>query len=267
MFVGKLFSKAHKNVTMKSWLVVLTTVIPCFCFFNASYAQDKDSTASKKEFKNTIRFNLSAPLIFGKRYLVFGYERLVNANQSFSVNFGSYGLPVFVSPSDSLKVSGTRKDRGVNVSVDYRFYLTTENKYAAPRGVYIGPYYSFNYLSRVNDWTFNSEAFNVDNGSTFKFGVHTIGAELGYQFIFWNRFAVDFVAVGPGIAHYNLNTVLNTNVEPGKRTAILAAIAQRIKETVPGSGTFLNEAQFKKDGTLSTWDIGLRYILHIGYRF
>jgi hypothetical protein len=42
--------------------------------------------------------------------------------------------------------------------------------------------------------------------------IHTFGAELGYQFVFWDRLSVDMILLGPGIAAYSLKASFGTNL-------------------------------------------------------
>jgi hypothetical protein len=228
---------------------------------------DKDTTVLKKEFKNTVRLNISTPLIFGDRNLIFGYERMVGHNQSFSVNFGAFGLPNFISESDSLTVSRKEKNKGFNVSVDYRIYLTSENRYHAPHGLYIGPYYSFNHMFRENTWMFDSRLYTGNIDATLDINVHTAGVELGYQFIFFKRLALDLVLTGPGIANYSLKIGTLTNLAPQQRNELLTAIAQNIKEKIPVLNNALNGQSYKENSGVTVWDIGYRYLIHVGYRF
>ena len=100
-------------------------------------AQEKKKENNEK--KNTIRFNLTSPLIFNKS-IILGYERVLNNRHSISVNFGTTGFPSLgIINADSINLVTIRDRKGINFSADYRFYLARENKYAAPRGVYIGP--------------------------------------------------------------------------------------------------------------------------------
>ena len=251
---------------MKNLNVFCTVLLICITLSRPLQAQNSDSVKTERAFKNTVRFNFSAPLIFGDRYLVLGYERMVGTNQSFSINIGSFGLPNFVS-SDSLKVSDQRKDKGFHVSADYRFYLAAENRHRAPRGVYIGPYYSYNHLARNNSWTFNTKSFSGNTAASLDVNIHTIGFELGYQFVFWKRFAVDMVAIGPGIAHYSFKSDISNSLTPENQSELLKTIAQKIREKIPASSDFLSDEHYKRDSGVATWSVGYRYIIHFGYRF
>jgi hypothetical protein len=89
---------------MKFKLPIAIALILLF-YSSTLYSQQTDTAltskkSSGKDYKNVIRYNLSGPLLFGfDNYIIFGYERIVNANQSFSINVGVVGLPNLVSLS------------------------------------------------------------------------------------------------------------------------------------------------------------------------
>ncbi len=98
-------------------------------FLNCFSLSAQDSVPVKKEFKNTVRFNLTNPLIFGNKSLLLGYERTFGPHQSASLSFGRASFP---KPSINLldSIGQTRieldksyTDKGVCVALDYRFYL------------------------------------------------------------------------------------------------------------------------------------------------
>lgn len=244
----------------------------CFAFLigtastGSLSAQTNDSTSVQKEFKNTVKFNISSPLIFGGRYLVLSYERMVGPNQSFSVDVGTFGLPEFLS-GDSVKAAKSTNISSFHFGADYRFYLSGENRFPAPHGVYIGPYYSFNYLSRQNTWEFENGQVSGPVNTSFNAHINTIGVELGYQFIFWKRFDVDIVAVGPGIAHYDFSSSIQGDLTAQQKNQVLSEVASRLSQVLPASGNFLNQARYIERSGTATWAIGYRYIVQIGYRF
>src|ERR1044071_2853879 len=155
----------------QSLLLILT--ISSICRVQAQ----NDSLKQMRQYKNVIRYNLSGALIFGlDRYLVFGYERVIKPNQTISVNIGGVKLPKLVTiNTDSFSLQKDSKSNGVNVSVDYRFYLGKENKYTAPRGAYIGPYYSFNKFTRDNQWQYTKGTGNNYINTHTTFNINTIG--------------------------------------------------------------------------------------------
>src|SRR5512133_2318820 len=120
-----------KNHFKSSIIKLLTTAIIFLCFSLAGSGQ-KDTS---KVFKNTIRFNITNPMLFGSDFTLIGFERVLTKHQTASISIGKIGFPTFIGSNfDSLSVNSQENSKGFNVSVDYRFYLKKENKYGAPRG-------------------------------------------------------------------------------------------------------------------------------------
>ena len=249
----------------------LLKIIPLFILLSycgSVNGQQIADTAWQNAKKNIVRYNISGALIFGfDKYIILGYERLVTPHQSFSINVGGVKLPKFVSIiTDSFQLSQDIKNSGWNVSADYRFYLKKENKNIAPRGVYIGPYYSYNSFQRENKWDILSRA-NESLVTKSKFRIHTFGAELGYQFLFWKKLALDIVMVGPGMSSYWLKAKTDKGVSEANREQLQDAVRQLIEQKFPGMNYVFADEGFKANGVLSTWDIGYRYMVHLGYNF
>lgn len=231
-------------------------------------AQEK--IEGEKTYKNTFRFNITNPLIFSSKSLIFGYERLINNRQSISVNIGRASFPSLnLIGSDSLKVNSTDGEKGFNFSVDYRFYLSKENKYAPPRGVYIGPYYSYNYFERSNSWALKSSSGgspqNIESKTSLS--THTVGFELGYQFILWKRISLDMILAGPGVSTYNLKASLGGNLSGEDREKFFEKLNDALAEKFPGYNKIIDEGEFQKKGSANTTSIGFRYMIMVGYRF
>ena len=253
-----------KKCTVLSPLFIIVIAI---CFQYTVTAQELKTTT--KDFKNTIHFNITNPIIFGGRSFIFGYERVINKHQTFSINFGTVGFPSLgIINSDSFKVKTIRDDKGYNLSVDYRFYLAKENKYAAPHGVYIGPYYSYNYFDKKHVWAINSSTgFNGDVETDLSLKIHTIGAELGYQFILWKRVTLDMILMGPGIASYNLKASLGSNLSAADREKLFEKLNAALADKFPGYNVIINDGDFQKKGTAKTTSFGFRYLIQVGFRF
>jgi len=80
-------------------------------------ADAQETKKEDKEFRNTIHFNLTNPIIFGSRSMVFGYERVLNKKHSFTVNFGFTGFPTLdIIDRDSLRANSVIDSRGFNSS-------------------------------------------------------------------------------------------------------------------------------------------------------
>ena len=243
-------------------------------FMMLVFEQPVSAQETKKEERqrmNTVHINITNPLIFGSGSIVLGYERLLKSKKhSFSINIGLTSFPDFgLIENDSLKHLNKLKDqKGFNVSADYRFYLLKENKHPAPRGVYIGPYYSYNYFGNHNSWEIKSP-----NGSTaiveseVKLNVHTIGFEFGYQFVFRDRISLDMVLLGPGLGTYNFKTGFSNNLSDAAKQKILEALDGALAEKFPGYGIIVNEEEFKRTGSTDRTTIGYRYMVQLGFRF
>jgi hypothetical protein len=249
-------------------------LLVCFVMLlatNWSIAQDLPQTADATgpRYKNVIRYNLSGAVLFGfEKYFVLGYERMIKDNQSFSINAGVVALPKFfqVSTAD-FKLESDQKNTGFNISADYRFYLRKENRYPPPHGLYIGPYYSFNHFVRENFWVYSGPATgdNVDTHS--ELDIHTVGFELGYQFVLWKRMTIDLVMMGPGVGFYNYQATISSVVPAGDREQLLDGLAQLLTQKFPGMNYVYADGEFSADGKMRTSAAGFRYIVHIGYRF
>ncbi len=240
-------------------------------YSNIAYNQHLTSDSTwKNSYKNIVRYNLSGGLLFGfSKYVIFGYERVVNPHQSFSVNFGTVALPKLVSiNTDSFSLKKDLKNNGFNVSADYRFYLAKENKYFAPHGIYIGPYISYNHFDRNNDWEFQQSGSAQKLISTeTQFNIFTAGAELGYQFVFWKRITLDMVLIGPGVSGYNLKTKIEGDLTDEERQNLQDAVKQLLSQKFPGMNYVFADKEFNAHGVLNTTSVGFRYLVHIGFAF
>lgn len=213
--------------------------------------------------------NLTNPLIFGGKAFIAGYERVIGKHQSFTINIGRMSLPKFGggSNNDSIKLQKNSNEKGFHISADYRFYLSKENKYEAPRGVYIGPYYSYNSFSRSNEWLLDTEDFNGNVNTDLALSFHTVGAELGYQFVFWKRMAVDFVLLGPGVSVYNLKASLSNTLSPDEQSLFFDKLNGYLQDKIPGYNMVIDEGEFQKNGSVKTTSLGFRYMINVGFRF
>lgn len=216
-----------------------------------------------------MRMNITNPLLFGGKAIILGYERKISSHQTVSLNIGRMGLPEFRLGvlSDSLKLNGNSSDHGFHLSTEYRFYLKNENKHEAPRGVYVGPYYSYNRFSRSNTWLFTSSSFNGDVNTDLDLAIHMVGVELGYQFVFANRVTLDLILIGPGLGSYSVKASLNNNLDPDEKSIFFQELSNYLADKIPGYNLVLDELEFRDKGSLQKTTIGLRYLINIGIRF
>jgi len=262
-------TKRLETIAKRSMMNLYCCLLSLMCA-NLCMAQGQtDSTKKMHQYKNGIRYNLSGALLFGfDKYVVLGYERVILPRQSISVNIGRASLPKLISIStDSFEVHKDKKSSGFNLSVDYRFYLAKENKYPAPHGVYIGPYYSYNTFNRDNQWMYKNSTANSSVNTHSDFSIHTVGFEVGYQFILWKRLALDMVMVGPGLGFYNYKATFDGNVDAATKEQLLDGLQQLLTQKFPGMNYVFADKEISGDGTLNTTTIGYRYLVHIGFVF
>jgi len=264
-----------KRILFIIWCLILVNI---YCT-EPLFAQEevKPDTAAttqkqKRDLKNTIWFNLTNPVLLSDGSLIFGYERIVNPRQSFTINFGVTSLPD-ISLADvnvdneNIQLHKSISDQGYNGSIDYRFYIAQLNKYAAPRGVYLAPYYSYNYFGRKSTWTLDTDAFHGDVNVNFSLDIHTLGGQLGYQFVLWRRLALDFVLFGPGMARYQVKAKLSTTLNADDQAELIQIINDALAEKIPGYSFVIDDSEFEKTGTAKTTTLGFRYMIHMGFRF
>ena len=235
------------------------------------YAQDyKSDSAWKHSRKNIIRYNVSSALLYGfDKAVIFGYERMLKPNQSISLNMGTVALPKLTTiGTDSVTFNKDVKNSGFNTSLDYRFYLSKLNKYNAPRGVYIGPWYSYNRFSRENKWDLlqsNSGTKSVTANTDLN--IHSFGFQLGYQFVFWDRMTLDLVMIGPGMGLYKVNAKFDSNLTTEEREQLQEVLTDALENKFPGMDFVFDGKELDANGALNVTSLGYRYIVHIGFRF
>ena len=223
-------------------------------------------TDSVKSYKNTIRYNITNPVLLSWKFHVLGYERVLSDYQTIAVNVGRTALNGFLLSTDSIDLIDQYNDKGFNFSIDYRFYLQKENKYRAPRGIYIGPYYSYNQFARDLTWDLNTENFVGEVNAGFNLHAHFVGAQLGYQFVFWDRIALDMILLGPGLWFWKMDSSFDTSLEPEDEAMLLEMLNGMLEEKFPGSSLVLGEG-FEAQKTTTSYTMGFRYMINIGFRF
>ena len=131
--------------------------------------------------------------------------------------------------------------------------------------MYLAPYYTYNHLNRQNSWNVEGKIDEVY--TNLKFNIHTIGAELGYQFVFWDRVALDLILLGPGFGFYSVKAEVGTTLDPDIERELFQKLNEILADRIPGYDKIIEPGEFRKDGTYSTEGIGFRYVVRVGYRF
>ncbi len=254
----------------RSIILIIFFSLACLSILSVSGQDYKNDSAWKHSRKNIIRYNFSNALIYGfDKGIILGYERVLKPNQSISINAGKSALPKITTiGNDSVTFNRDVKNNGFNVSLDYRFYLNKINKYNAPRGVYIGPWYSYNRFNRENTWDLlNSNGSSKTVMANTELNFNSFGFEVGYQFIFWDRLAIDLVMIGPGLGIYNVNAKFDTNLNVLEKERLQEVLIDVLANKFPGMNFVFEDQVLNANGSLNFTSFGYRYIIHIGFRF
>jgi hypothetical protein len=237
-------------------------------FFNTQTVFSQESESQEKNFKNTVKVNLTNPMIFGDKCYTIGYERIIGTHQSFEVNIGRFSFPKFVDiNTDSItQLESDTKSKGFHLSGEYRFYLSKENKYNAPHGVYLGPYVTYNSYIRQILHSAITESYTGELSTDFSFRAINVGFQLGYQFILWKRVSLDMVLFGPGVGFYKIKSELSTNLGAEAEGELFEKINEALQEKIPGYSLVV-PGSGERTGSYNTTGMGFRYVVMLGYRF
>lgn len=246
---------------MKKYLILSFLVLFTF----QSFAQDTNDVV--KERKNTIRWNLT-PLIFDANNITLGYERVLKNNQSFSVNVGLFMLPKLFKDRTDIYFVEKANRIGFTTAVDYRFYLKKYNRQPAPAGVYIGPYfahyrYNFDNTLKVNQDGDVKSSLDIEAG----FNMTSIGFELGYQFVFWERLSLDLILIGPSLSFYKGEVYASGDIEIDEDSDAYEYIHDELLKKYPWLKSFIDLGAINTGGKFSATSAGFRYVIQIGFRF
>lgn len=262
---------------MKNFIASMFVILFPIISFSQEIQENTNTTEEtekvEKVRKNTIRLNITNPLIIQASTAILGYERTLGDHQSFSVDFGINQLPEIkrrtfeLDETTTLSSRGNNDEVGIHATLDYRFYFAKENKYRAPRGIYIGPYISHNSFKKGNQWELTSDDFDGLVNTDIKFTINTIGIEMGYQFIISERFALDFIMVGPGLSNYNFKLKTDTNLSEEDQELLYGKINEILAEKIPGYNIVIDGEGLEKTGSVNTTTFGYRFMINIGYRF
>lgn len=225
---------------------------------------------STKYRKNVIKWNLTPFILWSKKNINIGYERVLSPYRSFSVNAGYFELPKFLGDvRDSLSIESSNKRAGLTVSADYRFYFKTLNKKMAPNGLYWGVFTSYYHYQTENEV---SVIDNLAIQGSLKLGVKAnvfnAGVQLGYQFVVWkDRMTIDVIFMGPSISAYALDFDLSGDIAIDEEDEYVKAIFDILSARIPGFDQLTTEGSLTASDVNVSMGYGLRYMIQIGFRF
>ena len=259
-------------------LLPLLFFLPTLLFAQNEVEKTNESELQElTDYKNTVRWNLTPFVLFGNRNLNFGYERKISDSQTASINIGYLEIPRLTHKGDKIEyVSGESKRGGFSVFADYKFYLSSRNKRKAPEGIYWGPY--MGYYNQKLETGFG--VYDINNNNTkladveMEMQVHniTLGLQLGYQFVFYDRFTLDLVLVGPSYGMYRGDIEGKTKIydENITENEIYKDFVEMVQERAPWLPPLVNGGEISGSGKrnkFNTFGGNFRYLVQIGYRF
>lgn len=224
-------------------------------------------TVEDESRRNTVKIDLTSHFLY-RNPVILSYERVTKPNQSFAISAGYNQFPQMVSLGDDIRTTEELKRTGFKIGGEYRFYLPQENKFRAPRGVYIGPYASYLDFTNERNIEVTSEGGEIRTGV---FGsdisVVNIGFQLGYQFVLNNRWTIDLVFVGPSVSHYSANLRMDGDFNIDEEELLQNEIIKRMISRFPMLDDFIRNKEVDADGSSSSWAYGYRYQFLVGYHF
>jgi len=237
-----------------------------FCLISIS-SSAQDTTKHGRKLKNTIKLNLTAPILYNNATQL-SYERLTGKNQSLNI-FGGYNeFPTNLSLNlENTEFTNSSKKSGYMLGADYRFYLQKENKYAAPHGVYLAPYFSFYQFNADRGIQHTDSAGTIHTASSnTKINFFNIGGEMGYQFVLGKRWVIDAVVFGPAITKYDFKVKINGDLGLDENETA-QAIVDALKDKFPLLNDLSKDKQVSGSGHEAFWSFGFRYNISVGFRF
>ena len=253
---------------MKTTVRMFLAVILAFPLFLSAQRADTVINIKQPIHKNVIKFDPTPMFLWSWKNLTFSYERILNPKQSIALTLGYLEFPsLFKDTIGSLLAITGREKYGINVALEYRFYLGKRNSRPIPDGVYLAPfasYYGYHFKNNVDVMHTTLDSAGAVKGN---FNIFNVGVELGYQFVFWKRLTLDFVLIGPAMSYYTGGVDFSGNINLDQLQEINADLYNKLKEKYPMIGDFVVNKSFKQNGKLNLFSVGFRYLVQIGFHF
>jgi hypothetical protein len=219
---------------------------------------------------NVIKFNPTPMLLFSEvRNFTLSYERLITRNQSIAIQAGYLLLPKlkFLNKLDKIVTFAPKEKYGINLALDYRYYLIPRNNRPAPDGLYAGAFVSYYGFKFQNHLDLVKTTILNDGTIYGKLNVVNFGVNLGYQFIFWKRFSLDLLLLGPSYSFYSGELGISGGLDPALVEQIDQDLVEAVEEQFPLLGALLNGEKLEFIGYKSKWKFGFRYSIQVGFHF
>jgi hypothetical protein len=251
----------------KRFIFLFIFLIPVFLSLTGQKA-DSSKVIPEPEYRNVIKLNPTPMMLWHKKNVTFSYERVLNSRQSFTVGLGYLIFNNLLEDTllNTFKIT-TREKSGLNLSFEYRFYITNRNNRPIPDGLYLAPFFSC-YLYRFENGMdlVQSQAgdFATLSGGFYAFN---FGGALGYQFVLWKRMTLDLVLIGPALTYYGGKLNIKGDIDLEEIKELNEELYNKILEKFPMIEDVLVDKTFKQNGKVDIFSVGYRYLLQIGFLF
>jgi len=246
-------------------LLSLFSILPIL-----SIGQRRDSVVQVLQpiHKNVIKLDPTPMLLWSMKNVTISYERILNPSQSITLSIGYLEFPsLFGDTILNLVKITSRKKSGINIAMEYRFYLMKRNARPIPDGIYIAPFvsfYGYQFKNGIDVLHTSIDSAGMINGKIF---VLNAGAEMGYQFVFWKRLTLDFVLIGPAVSYYGGSVGISGNISVDKIKNLHEDLYNRLVEKYPLVSGYVVNRSFSGNGKVDLFSIGFRYLIQIGFHF
>jgi|SRR5664279_321730 len=252
-------------------LAVLRICLVTFCLISlhvSSFGQSADSARTK--YPNVVKYSISSYLLYPNSFH-FGYERVLTRNKSIYVFGGVNQFPVKLDLNlSNTNLQNAKNRSGYSIGAEFRFYLSKENKYVAPHGIYLAPYLSYYSFSADNTLTHtdsSGDQSSVNLNATIS--LFNVGFELGYQFVVFKRFVIDAEMFGPSFSTYSFQAGISGHLDGHTDNETLQAVLDALKAKFPLLSDLSSSKTVYGSGVASSKfpAIGFRYTVSIGFMF
>jgi len=253
---------------MKNFIKLLIILLVVFPILLPAQGRDSVRVVPEPIHKNIIKFNPTPMILWSKKNVTFSYERILNKKQSIALTLGYLEFPsLFKDNIANIVTITSRQKYGINVALEYRFYLMQRNIRPIPDGLYLAPFVSYYGYGFKNDIDINE--LEVDSAGLIKGNIYIFnaGVELGYQFVFWKRLTLDLVVIGPAMSYYGGGINISGNINVDDMKDIHEDLYNKLKEKYPMIGDFVVNKSFKQNGKLDLFSVGFRYLIQVGFHF
>ncbi len=191
--------------------VLLGILLALLFTFIANAQVDTAQEKTAQVYRNGIKINPMG-LVFHNVSLLF--ERSLNDHWTLQMGAGyRWGgdLPKVFGLGDLIVSSNTRGLRGYHITPELRYYFNFCECGGSPTGLYTGIYTRYTkYYGDLNFHYWNGTEY-IDAAVASNFSEMGAGIQLGYQFVFKERFSVDFMFAGPRLSTYRLKCSIDSD--------------------------------------------------------